>query len=129
MQAPACHHQGVIKRIALASAVLALAACSSTPSMIRVHGTFGVGFFSAGRCTDLSMEGAQVTITDASGTVLATATLPLKPAPATVDGARVDEFGYSAMVPPEARYGIAVLGKAPYYVTQAEFVKGIDLGC
>ena len=119
-----------IKRILPAAAVLALAACgSSGPAMIQVHGTFGVGSFSAYRCTDLSLEGAQVTITDASGTVLATATLPLKPVPATVDGTRVDEFPYSATVPPEARYGVTVGGKAPYYVTRAEFTKGIDLSC
>lgn len=127
-----------MKRLTIAAAgttaaVIILAACGTsgpgTPAAIRVHGTFGVGYFSAGRCTDLSLEGAQVTITSASGTVLATATLPLKPAPGTIDGVRVDEFGYSAMVPPEARYGIAVLGKAPYYATQAQFTKGIDLAC
>ena len=123
-----------VKRILPAVALLAplaVAACGasgpSTPPMIRVHGTFDSGPF--GGCHDLALEGAQVTITDPSGTVLATATLPLKPAPGTIDGTRVDEFPYSAMVPPEDRYGIAVLGKSPYYATKAEFVKGVDLDC
>ena len=125
-----------MKRTAIAAAgttaaVILLAACGtsgpSAPPMIRVRGLVASGPLSG--CHDLALEGAQVTITDSSGTVLATATLPLKPTPGKVDGITYDEFPYSVMVPPEDRYGIAVLGKSPYYVTRAEFTKGADLSC
>lgn len=122
----------VLTRIAVTSGtVLALAACggagSSTPAMIRVHGTFGWSI--ASHCAESEFEGAQVQITDASGEVLATVTLPETPVRGTLDSLDVFNFAYSAMVPPEARYGVTFVGIAPYYVTRAQFIKGIDLSC
>lgn len=95
--------------------------------MIRVHGSFGWSI--ASHCPESELEGAQVSITDSSGTVLATAALPEQPVRGTLDGLAVFRFTYTAMVPPEARYGVSVGGISPYYVTRAQFVKGIDLSC
>jgi len=41
----------------------------------------------------------------------------------------VEEYTYSATVPVEPRYGVTVGSLAPYYVSQAQFIKGIDLSC
>lgn len=121
----------VLRVIVAAGAVGGLAACggggSSTPTTVRVHGSFGWSI--ASNCQESSLEGAQVRITDSSGTVLATADLPEQPTTGTLDGITVYKFAYSASVPPEARYGVSVGGISPYYLTQAQFVKGIDLSC
>jgi hypothetical protein len=63
--------------------------------------------------------GDQVAITDASGKVLATATL-------TGSGATPT---FAATVPAEPRYGIKIGAVAPYYVTQAQAKQGIALTC
>jgi hypothetical protein len=114
---------------------LALAACggssgSSAPQMIRVHGSFNVDFASGGSC---QYAGAQVMITDGSGKVLATPTLPATATAKTitVSGVKVpvEMYPYSATVPAKTRYGVTVGSTAPYYVTEAQFIKGIDLSC
>ena len=115
--------------------VLALAACggsggSSAPAMIRVHGSFDQDFASDGNC---QYAGAQVVITDASGKVLATPTLPETATMKTITtsgvSVPVQEYTYSATVPAEPRYGVTVGSAAPYYVTEAQFIKGVDLSC
>jgi hypothetical protein len=44
-------------------------------------------------------------------------------------GVPVKEYPYSATVPVEPRYGVTVGSLAPRYVTEAQFIKGIDLSC
>ena len=70
--------------------------------------------------------GDQVRITHASGKVLATATLPATPVAKkiTVQGVplRVDEYAYSATVPPNPATGSR--SAAPYYVSQGAVHQG-----
>jgi hypothetical protein len=121
-----------MRYIALIVLVLMLAACggSSAPAMIRVHGSFDQDFASDGNC---QYAGAQVIITDASGKVLATSTLPASPVGKTITvsgvSVPVQEYTYSATVPAEPRYGVTVGSTVPYYVTEAQFIKGLDLSC
>jgi hypothetical protein len=122
----------VTRSVLASGAVLALAACgggaaSSVPATVTVRGSFDWSI--AGGCSESSLPGSQVTITDASGTVLATATLPEQSVSTTMDGVPVFKFAYSATVPAEARYGVTIGGNAPYYATRAQFAKGIDLSC
>lgn len=119
----------VARGIMAAGTVVTLAACGGggRPGMIRVHG--GVGWSLASTCQENSLDGAQVKITDGSGTVLATAQLPYRPLSGTVEGLTGVNFAFSAMVPPKARYGVAIGSISPFYVTQAQFVKGIYLTC
>lgn len=67
-------------------------------------------------------------ITEPSGKVLATPTLPATPVSKTitVSGVKVpvQTYPYSATVPAETRYGVTVGSTAPYYVTEAQFIKG-----
>lgn len=128
------NHRTVITASAVAGVALAgltLTACGgSAPAMVRVHGSFNIDFASGGSC---QYAGAQVVITDASGKTLATPTLPgtATEKTITVSGAKVpvETYPYSATVPAEARYGVTVGSTAPYYVTEAQFIKGIDLSC
>lgn len=121
----------VTRVIVSAGTVLALAACGGSapaaPAQVHVHGSFGWSV--ASTCQMSELEGAQVQITDASGKVLATATLPVQGKQGTLDGIPVFQFPYSATVPAEARYGVSVSGITPYYLSQAQFVKGVDLSC
>lgn len=117
----------VTRGIMAAGTVVTLAACGGRPGMIRVHGA--VGWSLASTCREVSLAGAQVKITDGSGTVLATAGLPYRPLSGTVNGLTGVNFSYSAMVPPEARYGVSIGSISTFYVTQAQFVKGIYLTC
>jgi hypothetical protein len=114
---------------------LALAACggstsSSTQTTIRAHGSFNIDFASGAGC---EYAGAQAIITDASGKVLATPTLPATATEKTitVSGVKVsvESYPWSATVPPEVRYGVTVGSTAPYYATEAQMTKGIDLSC
>jgi len=67
-----------MRYITLIVLVLPLAACgSSGPSTVVVHGSFDIDFASSN--PDCVSGGNQVTITDASGKVIATATLPATP--------------------------------------------------
>lgn len=119
----------VTRGIMAAGTVVTLAACGGggSPGMIRVHGA--VGWSLASTCREVSLEGAQVKIADGSGKILATASLPYRPLSGTVNGLTGVNFAYSAMVPPEARYGVAIGSISPFYVTQAQFVRGIYLVC
>jgi hypothetical protein len=117
--------------IVAAGTVVTLAACggggSSGAAMIGVHGA--VGWSLASTCQELSLVGAPVKITDSSGTVLATTYLPVRPWSGTVHGLTGVNFTFSAMVPPEPRYGVSIGSISPFYVTQEQFVEGIYLTC
>jgi hypothetical protein len=119
----------VMAIVAAVAAVATVAGCagSSAPAMVQVRGSFDWTITS--RCSQSSLPDSQVRITDSSGTVLATADLPDMPVNASVDGVSVYKYAYSATVPAEARYGVAIGTTAPYYVTRAQFVKGVDLSC
>jgi hypothetical protein len=116
--------------------VLALAACggasssSSAPQTIKVHGSFNIDFASGGSC---QYAGAQVVITNGSGKVLATPTLPATATAKTITVSDVkvpvQSYPYSAAVPAESRYGVTIGSTAPYYATEAQFIKGLDLSC
>jgi hypothetical protein len=115
--------------LAAALALTGTLAGSSAPALIQVHGTLAAGLGSSCQING----GDQVTITDPSGKVLAAPSLPLTPVAKkyTTLGVTVTELAYPfiATVPPETRYGITAEGNQPYYVTQAQFEKGIDLSC
>jgi hypothetical protein len=121
-----------IPAIALAAGI-GLAACgSSGPSTAAVHGSFDYSGLTggSGSCT---AAGAQVKITDGSGNILATPTLPASPVSKTITASGVQvpvqEYTYSAVVPVESRYAVTLGSLAPYYVTEAQFIKGLDLSC
>lgn len=113
---------------------LMLTACggsgSTAPAMITAHGTFNIDFASGGNC---QYAGEQVVITDAAGKVLVTPTLPASATETsiTVGGVKVpvESYPWSATVPVEARYGVTVGSTPPYYATEAQMTKGIDLSC
>jgi hypothetical protein len=110
------------------AAVLVGCAGSSAPAMVKVRGTIAQGLGSS--CS--VSAGDQVTITDPSGKVIAAPSLGSPAAKKyTVSGVTVTEVAYpfTATVAPEPRYGITAEGNPPYYVTQAQFAKGIDLSC
>lgn len=75
--------------------------------MIRAHGSFNIDFASGAGC---QYAGAQVIITDASGKVIATPTLPATATEKTitVSGIKVsvESYPWSTTVPAEARYGV-----------------------
>jgi hypothetical protein len=119
----------IIRRVSTTAviAALALTACSSAPATIRIKGAFDVDPLSgSGSCFQ---PGDQVKITDSSGKVLGTATLPVKPGTQTLAGVSMDSYAWTAQVPAETRYGITVGSMAPYYASQAQAVKGADLSC
>jgi hypothetical protein len=121
-----------MRYITLIVFVLALAACgSSGPATVEAHGSFDTDFASSN--SNCVSAGDHVTITDASGKVIATATLSATPVTkkVTVLGARVPvkEYPYSATVPVEPRYGVTAGSLALHYVTEAQFIKGVDLSC
>jgi hypothetical protein len=69
-----------------------------------------------------------VRVTDPGGTVLATADLaPGRVDATSVPGVETVSYSFRATVPPEPRYGIEVGSITPYYVAQADFVRGVSL--
>jgi hypothetical protein len=122
---------GGLGALIIIGSIAAAAVGGSGPATVRVHGSFDIDFASSNpNCVS---GGDQVMITDASGKVLATATLPATPVTKkiTVQGIQVavEEYTYSATVPVEPRYGLTVGSLSPYYVTEAQFIKGTDLSC
>jgi len=121
---------------AIVAAVIAavLVACGSQPAAhpkVHVHGTLGMSF--ASNCTAGTFSaGDQVKITAAGGRVLATPTLGQPESKTlTVSGQaiQVTEYPFSATVPPESRYGLTAASLPTYYVSEAQFRKGVNLSC
>jgi hypothetical protein len=108
---------------AIVTPVVLAASASATP--VHVRGTLNLGGL-GGMCFS---PGDQVTITDPTGKVLASPVLPLNGVKKTVGGAVQLSFPYSATVPAETRYGVTVGNLKPYYVSEAEFTRGLDLTC
>jgi hypothetical protein len=119
--------------LAATAALLVLTACGGgpgSPAMIHVHGTVGNSLGGSGTCVS---GGDQVKITSPSGKVLATPTLGASPVNKKITASgttvTVQVYPFSATVPAESRYGLTVGSVPPYYVSQAQLRKGIDLSC